>query len=653
MEQLFQKCFAITDSVELCRLYVDYVRSATDFITGGEKARGTLIQAFEFAIGKVGIDVNSDGLWNDYIEFLKSWTPNANWEQQQKVDLIRKVYKKYLVIPTENIQTAWSQYTKWENELNPATAQKFTSEKSAEFMLARSWHTEWNIATEKKLKRTITPYSTIDPHHQETVLQQLNYWLQWIELEKKNKLEIKDESLVEKRISYTYKQATYALPFVGELWFKYSKYLLSNNEEGNLSNCIVLLQDGCGLNPKSMLLSFQLAELYEKDNSFEMAKQTFNKLISTLTNDHNNVTSQITEINDRIASKQQQQNNNDQDDNEDEPKQKEQSTPQPPIYRISLADSTQLQTLEKTQKRLADAITLSYTKLTIATKRAEGIKEARNAFRIARKFNALGYQIFVANALLEHYADKHKAALNIFDLARRKFSTNGEFLLEYLDYLIMINDVDTIRNVIQTSNTSISKEIASLTETIAMPEIDPLTKTLKTRQLKQMRKYLKKLFKKYISFSATYLSLDVTNSFTKTCEQLFPEDDPIELFTDRYRLGSVNVIKRDEIGDYYLDEDIDDDEPHRKRRRLSTQLKPRDDDISANSAVRDVQQSSRIEEEILNQNQPQQEESFVGPTITALMTALPNASYFGLPSESVFDCEKLVTLFANLSNIPL
>lgn len=99
VETLFQECLDLTDNVELYRLYVDYVRSVTDFVTGGEKARATVVQAFEFAINKVGLDILSDTLWQDYIGFLKSWSPSANWEQQQKVDLIRKAYKKFLIIP--------------------------------------------------------------------------------------------------------------------------------------------------------------------------------------------------------------------------------------------------------------------------------------------------------------------------------------------------------------------------------------------------------------------------------------------------------------------------------------------------------------------------------------------------------------------------
>ncbi|EGW33275.1 uncharacterized protein SPAPADRAFT_151132 [Spathaspora passalidarum NRRL Y-27907] len=629
VESLFQQCFAITDSVELCRLYVDYVRSAADFITGGEQARGTVIQAFEFAIGKVGIDINSDGLWNDYLGFLKSWTPSANWEQQQKVDLVRKVYKKYLVIPTENIETSWSQYTKWENELNPATAQKFISEKSAEFMLARSWHTEWNNLTEKKLKRTVSPYSVVG-EHQETIHHQLNLWLKWIELEKKNTLEIKDETLIEKRISYVYKQATYALPFVPQLWFTYSKYLLFNNEEANLGACIALLKDGASLNPKSMLLSFQLAELYEKDGSFDNAKETFNDLINALTNEFNGVKSQINELNEQLKQKTE-------DDNEENSE-----TTEKKEFKISLADSKRLVKLEEIQQRLADSITLAYIKLMVASKRARDIKEARNVFKTARKFENIGYEIFVESALLEHYTGNPKTALKIFDLGKKFFSTNGKFLLAYLDYLIMINDAEAMRSTLQTSDTSISKEISSISESLALGDLDPITKERKEKELKIKKEYLRKLFKKYISFAADYLQMDVTNSFVKKYEQLLPEDDPIDLFTDRYKLGQSNLIKKTEIGgDEYSDNE--DEEPRTKKRRVSRKAQE-----EVNTVVQNIQESTTQ----ITEQETKPQDSFVGPSIIALMGALPNASYFGLPSESVFDSEKLVTLFANLSNIP-
>ena len=649
VETLFQECLDLTDNVELYRTYVDYVRSVTDFVTGGEKARATVIQAFEFAISKVGMDILSDSLWQDYIGFLKSWSPTATWEQQQKVDLIRKAYKKFLIIPTENIETSWSQYTKWENGLNPATASKFVSEKSAEFMLARSWITEYNKITDKRLKRSLIPSSN---KNDEDVERQLQYWLRWLELEKQNKLELKDESLNDQRIQYVYKQATYALPFAPEIWFQYVKYLLLKNEEGNLQESISTLRDGgLLLNPKSMLLSFQLAEMYERDNSFENAKEVFNKLISSLTKEYNVIANQVNELQEKKKPKIQNGDEDDDEDGNNKDKGVDMNGDGPKItarvYQISLADSKNLIALEKEQQRLADAITLSYVKLMTASKRAEGIKEARNVFKQARKFEKIGYQLFVENALIEHYSDKKTTALKIFDLGKKSFQTNGKFLLDYLDYLILINDVDTMRTLIQSSDANFTKELSSLQEELQLIEIDPLSRNKKERELKNKQKSLKLLFQKYIAFASSFLSLDVTHSFAKKCEQLFPNDDPVDLFTDRYKLDNVNIIKKDELGrgDSL---DIDDEELARlKRRRLSNF-----NEEESKSAVKNIQYSKSIIEEEA-ESKGSEEEQLVGPSIVALMSALPNASYFGLRSESVFNSDKLVTLFANLSNIPL
>ena len=93
--------------------------------------------------------------------------------------------------------------------------------------------------------------------------------------------------------------------------------------------------------------------------------------------------------------------------------------------------------------------------------------------------------------------------------------------------------------------------------------------------------------------------------------------------------------------------DIDDEELARlKRRKLSNF-----NEEESKSAVKSIQDSKNmIEEE--EETKVNEEEQIVGPSIVALMSALPNASYFGLPSESVFNSDKLVTLFSNLSNIP-
>ena len=50
--------------------------------------------------------------------------------------------------------------------------------------------------------------------------------------------------------------------------------------------------------------------------------------------------------------------------------------------------------------------------------------------------------------------------------------------------------------------------------------------------------------------------------------------------------------------------------------------------------------------------EPQAQKSFVGNNIYNLLRVLPSASYFGPPSEHVFDGSKIVELLANLPDKP-
>lgn len=603
VEQLFQECFLITDSVELCRLYVSYVRRVNDVITGGERARGIVIQAFEFAIGKVGIDVASGQLWRDYLDFLKSWTPSASWEQQQKTDLIRKVYKKFLVIPTEEIEKSWQEYIKWENDTNPITANKFISDKSAEFMLARSWNVEWNNIIQKQLRRDIHANTIADPN----VKKQLNLWLQWVEFEKKNLLELRELDQLEKRVSYAFRQATISLPFVPELWFKFNKYWLLSNEEANISRCIELLQSGLIMNPKSLLLTFQLTELYEKDNSFEKSKHTFEALIDILTKEHTAITNQITAL---------------------EPEKKEDEIKYP-----TAEQHNRLQALAADEQRLVTLVTCVYVKYLVATKRQSGIKEARNVFKLRKNFLRMGYEFYTENAWLEYYSDNKKIATKIFELAMKSFGLDGDFLLLYLKYLILNNDVDNIRKLLQTADSNFAKEIASIEESFIMhgDNMPTYIRSAKEKEITKMRSVLQKLFKVYVSYASDYLSLDVAHSFTTKYEQLFPDHDPIELFTDRYRIGGLNVIK-----EYELDageKDDEDDEP--KLKKVKPNPAPEQAPVVQNTALNSL--FSQVEET------ETEEQNIVGQTIVTLMNTLPNASYFG---ERTFDSRKLVEMLA-------
>lgn len=640
IEELFSKCIATVDNVDLFRLYVSYVRRVNDVITGGEKARGVVIQAFEFSVNRVGLDIKSDELWNDYLEFLKSWTPSASWEQQQKIDLIRKVYKKLLVIPTENIERLWSVYTKWENEINSATSSRFIADKSSEFMEARSWNVEWHNITNKLLIRDIVPYSLNDEDsdHRLLVSEQIKLWYQWIDFEKRNSLNIKDDNVLQKRIEYVYKQAIISLPFVPELWYRYNQYLLIKNESrtndeaaSNFNTNFELLSQGLILNPQSYLISFEISELYEKDNNLPKANEILTNLIQSLTKDHTAIVNSIEEINNKSTSSNSKPENgaSKSETGEDEENQNK--------LRISLSptDIKNLKTLKSKEKELSRNITLVYTKQMMTNKRASGITESRNIFKQAKKFSRIGHELYVENALMEYYSDKKKTANKVFELGLKLYGTNGKFLLAYLDYLIMINEIESIKVLFEVSLTNLLNEIDN-PQGIDDLDTPEWIKEENVAKLEEYKLFVKKLIKTYGKFATNFLDLGIVVSLEKRFRQYFPEDDSLELIRSRYTYDSIDLINYDlgKTPKDSLDEDADDDEqPKSKKLKIDLPSKPlvKSDNNDSNGIVSQTETHG-----------------FIGNSIYNLLRVLPNASYFGMPEDQVFNSKKLVELLNSL-----
>ena len=72
VEEIFQRCLPVAWSVEMFNFYLDYIRRMNNVLTGGEQARITISQAYEFVLSVVGIDKDSGRIWADYLEFVRS-----------------------------------------------------------------------------------------------------------------------------------------------------------------------------------------------------------------------------------------------------------------------------------------------------------------------------------------------------------------------------------------------------------------------------------------------------------------------------------------------------------------------------------------------------------------------------------------------------
>jgi cleavage stimulation factor subunit 3 len=121
VEEIFQKCLPVAWSVEMFNFYLDYIRRMNNVHTGGEQARNTISQAYEFVISVVGVDKECGAIWADYLEFVKSSQVDVKWKEQQKMDQTRKIYQRAVCLPLENLETLWQGYNTFENQLNKAT----------------------------------------------------------------------------------------------------------------------------------------------------------------------------------------------------------------------------------------------------------------------------------------------------------------------------------------------------------------------------------------------------------------------------------------------------------------------------------------------------------------------------------------------------
>lgn len=125
VEGIFQRCLLSVLSVEICSLYLDYIRRINNLATdAGGRARAIISQAYEFVLNHVGIDKESTKIWQDYILFIKSGPGTVGgtaWQDQQKMDHLRKVYQRVICIPIRDVDQLWREYDQFEMSLNKLT----------------------------------------------------------------------------------------------------------------------------------------------------------------------------------------------------------------------------------------------------------------------------------------------------------------------------------------------------------------------------------------------------------------------------------------------------------------------------------------------------------------------------------------------------
>ncbi|ORY39382.1 Suf-domain-containing protein [Rhizoclosmatium globosum] len=432
VEALFNRCLRSIVSVDIWRFYLTYIQAVHSPSAVPEEKRAEsrqiVLKAFDLVLSNVGLDKDSGSIWLEYIAYIKAGTALTKYEEQQMMELQRKVYHKALSIPLSNIEQIWKDYDVFENSLNKLTARKFLSERSAGYMMARTAYRELKIitATIDAMQPTWLPTPT---KWTETDFEVLRAWKKYIAWEKNNPLRIEDASVLSSRVVYAYKSALLMMRFFPELWHDAARYLI---ELGKLDDAAALLQQAVEALPRSLLLGFALAELEE---SRKKEAAVVSKVYETLIT---NLESWVSEINAKYDH--------------------ERDTLMALLKKVEIARKRKL-------VQAKEAWSLAWIVYMRSARRSQSVLVARNLFKRARKSDLCTYHVYVAAALMEYYSSKDiKIACNIFEAGMKAFAEDqanaAGYIVHYLDFLIQMNDDNNARALFERALVLLSPEQA-------------------------------------------------------------------------------------------------------------------------------------------------------------------------------------------------
>ncbi|KUJ10730.1 Suf-domain-containing protein [Mollisia scopiformis] len=532
-ENIFGRSLLTVPNVQLWSTYLNYIRRRNDLtndVTG--TARSTISQAYDFVLANIGIDKDSGKIWHEYIQFIRSapgQIGGGSWQDQQKMDQLRKAYQRAIMVPMSALNALWKDYDQFEMQLNKTTGRKFLQEKSPGYMTARSANNLLENLT-RGLVRTTLPRlpPMLGFEGDQDYLQQVELWKKWLAWEQDDPLVLKDDDVqsYKQRMLYVYKQAVMALRFWPETWVDAAEWCYSNGLDKDGDSFLV---DGVAANPESCLVAFKRADrlestlsVTEADKSLaergDIVRAPFDQLLSTLyelidklkdrkvkdlakLDESDAIDATISAIISRAEA----------DDDEEDAAAKDAKAAQKATQTKAIQDGYAMQT-----ELLSRTISFVWIALMRAIRRVQGkgnpkgdVGGSRQIFTDARKKGRVTSDVYVAAALIEHHVYKDPAGTKIFERGAKLFPEDPNFTLEYLKHLLSIGDTTNAR-------VTFEQVVNRLTQ---KPELLPKAKPL---------------YAYFHKYESQYGELSQISKLEQRMAEVFPEDPKLLRFASRY-----------------------------------------------------------------------------------------------------------------------
>ncbi|KAK4242908.1 hypothetical protein C8A03DRAFT_39853 [Achaetomium macrosporum] len=547
-ELIFNKSLMSTPNVNLWTKYLDYIRRRNDLNDNTGHARQTVSRAYEFVIDNIGLDKDAGKIWAEYIQFIKfgpGTVGGSQWQDQQKMDQLRKAYQRAICVPIANVNTLWKEYDQFEMGLNKLTGRKYLAEKSPSYMSAKSANTALENIT-RGLQRTTLPRLPPAPGFDgdQEYMEQVEIWKKWISWEKSDPLDLKDDKdqpgLYQKRILYVYNQALMALRFWPEMWVDAAQWCFDNNitsKDGSPTG-LDFLTRGIEANPESVLLAFKHADYIESTYPIEenddakiargkAVRAPYNKVLDTLYSIVKGLkereTAELARIEEaaKAAGKTSANKAEEEDEDEDEAGSSEKGGVDnrfnDQIRAIKQGYAAQTQLLSRTISFVWIALIRAMRRIQGKGKPNTDLGGMRQAFQDARHRGRLTSDVYAAVAQLEWTIYKDPAGGKIFDRGAKLFPEDENFTLENIKYLHSRDDFTNARVLFET----VVNRLTQKPETVHKA---------------------KPLYAYFHKYESQFGELAQIAKLEKRMAELFPEDPKLAHFNARYSTDKFDPI---------------------------------------------------------------------------------------------------------------
>lgn len=240
---IFRKCIPLPH----VGLWRSFMRCTIDYEAKAlppHQGRKLIVDAYEYAIKNVGVDIDASVIWLGYIDFLKREAMKYPEEEANIKFELRKIYQRALSIPMHNLEEIFKEYDLFENQWDASSMKKVALENIKKVRPKA----QLAIDTYKERKKHIEVISknvlARPPRGLAKERHQVELWRNLIEFEKKTP-NYEPEDIIE-RVIFTFNKAILDLYHYPEIWHLSAMYRLEIGrpdecKQGMLINFIIYI----------------------------------------------------------------------------------------------------------------------------------------------------------------------------------------------------------------------------------------------------------------------------------------------------------------------------------------------------------------------------------------------------------------------------